>query len=228
MSLAAGPSPSGGAWYFTDLATANALGLTVVQIQNENGAFVGPTPETMAAAVPTMTAGRTRRAHPEPMPRAGRHPAQALPAGGVEPYPLTYVEYGIAPSQPLADDSTSAGRTLRRSSPSGSRTSRPRVRPYSPVAWSRSRRTLGPRRPHARAGRGNPRDDALHDIPRARRDPEPQAARPRIPAPAPGGAGAGGQCPAALTLAAAAGDTAVDQLTPSSRRRRSKARRRRW
>lgn len=103
MNVAASPSSSGGVWFFTDLATANALGLTVVQIENANGDFVAPTPETMAAAVPTMTVDEHGVRIPDPR-------AQAAPGATVSPYPLTFVEYGIAPAEPLADEVTNVCR----------------------------------------------------------------------------------------------------------------------
>lgn len=103
MSVAASPSSSGGVWFFTDLATAQALGLTVVQIENANGDFVAPTPESMAAAVPTMTVDEHGVRLPDPR-------ATGEPGATVAPYPLTFVEYGIAPTEPLADAATNVCR----------------------------------------------------------------------------------------------------------------------
>src|SRR5205823_6084738 len=96
---------SGGVWFLTDLATAQSLGLTTVELQNASGDFVEPTPETMAAAVPTMKADAAGMLIPDP--RAGA--ASAAP-GLAAPYPLTFVEYGLAPAAPLAD-ATNACRT---------------------------------------------------------------------------------------------------------------------
>ena len=86
---------SGGVWFMTDLATAKSLGMTIVELQNANGDFVGPTPEAMAAAVPTMKADANGMLIPDPK--------ATVPAGQAQPYPLTFVEYGLAPSAPLAD-----------------------------------------------------------------------------------------------------------------------------
>ena len=88
-------SAPGGVWFLTDEATARTLGLTTVELQNANGDFVGPTPEAMAAAVPTMKADANGVLIPDP--------AKAAPVGQPQPYPLTYVEYGLAPTAPLAD-----------------------------------------------------------------------------------------------------------------------------
>jgi hypothetical protein len=88
-------SNSGGVWFLTDLATAQALGMTTVELQNANGDFVAPTAASMAAAVPTMKADANGMLIPDP--NAG------APAGEVQPYPLTFVEYGLAPTAPLAD-----------------------------------------------------------------------------------------------------------------------------
>lgn len=91
------PTSSGGVWVLTDLVTAKALGLTIVQIENANGQYVEPTPASMAAAVPTMKADANGVLIPDP--------SAAAPAGQVQPYPLTFVEYAIAPTEPLADGS---------------------------------------------------------------------------------------------------------------------------
>lgn len=85
----------GGIWAITDLATATLLGMTPVQIENANGVFVAPTPESMAAAIPTMTKTDDGRL----MPNYSATPS----IDGVQPYPLTFVEYAIAPTQKLAD-----------------------------------------------------------------------------------------------------------------------------
>lgn len=85
----------GGIWTVTDLATARFLGLTVVQIQNASGAFVEPTSESMAAALASMTSTADGRLLPDY--------SAAATGGGAEPYPLTFVEYAIAPLKPLVD-----------------------------------------------------------------------------------------------------------------------------
>ncbi len=80
------PGPS---WALTDYATAVALGLTPVAIENAAGQFVTPTPQSLAAAVPTMTVGPDGRRVPD---------VRATAAGA---YPLTMVEYAMAPAEPL-------------------------------------------------------------------------------------------------------------------------------
>lgn len=82
----------GGIWAVTDLATATALGLTVVQLENGTGQFVAPTPDNMRAAVAGMTKAADGHLMPQPSQTAG--------------YPLTYVEYAMAPTEPLVDEST--------------------------------------------------------------------------------------------------------------------------
>ncbi len=84
----------GGVWVLTDLTTADALGMTAVSIGSPSGAFVAPTPETMAAAVPTMQTTADGLLIP--------NPTASAPAA----YPLTYVEYAMVPAQPLIDPAT--------------------------------------------------------------------------------------------------------------------------
>jgi hypothetical protein len=91
------PVVDGAIWVFTDLATATALGLTPVSIENANGDFVAPTPETLAAAIPTMKKDSNGILIGDPTATA--------PAGSVQPYPLTMVEYAMAPAEPLYDNS---------------------------------------------------------------------------------------------------------------------------
>ena len=90
-----GNSDFGGIWAVTDLATARSLGMTVVHIQNASGAFVEPTQATMLAAASSMTSAPDGRLVPN---------YSAAAVGGVEPYPLTFVEYAVAPLKPLVDD----------------------------------------------------------------------------------------------------------------------------
>lgn len=103
----------GGIWVLTDLATARGLGLTPVSIENASGAFVAPTAETMAAAVTTMKPAADGQLVPRPT-ATGASPAATdgmlVPspgavggAGEVQPYPLTFVEYALAPATPLVD-----------------------------------------------------------------------------------------------------------------------------
>jgi len=85
----------GGVWAVTDLATARSLGMTVVQIQNASGAFVEPTQASMLSAVSSMTTATDGRLVPN---------YSAAAVQNVEPYPLTFVEYAVAPLKPLVDD----------------------------------------------------------------------------------------------------------------------------
>jgi hypothetical protein len=87
----------GGLWALTDLATATALGLTPVSIQNASGEFVAPTPASLDAAVATMVPQSDGMLLPNPTATA--------PVGQPQPYPLTFVEYAMAPTQALVDAS---------------------------------------------------------------------------------------------------------------------------
>lgn len=83
-------------WFGMDamaLQTPSSIGRTPV--------YVAPTTETMQAAVPTMTAGADGMLEPNPHAAATSSPA----------YPLTYVEYAIAPAQPLETTGCSTPRT---------------------------------------------------------------------------------------------------------------------
>lgn len=84
----------GGIWAVTDLATARSLGMSVVQIENASGAFVEPTEASMLTAVASMTTASDGRLVPN---------YSAAAVQGVEPYPLTFVEYAVAPLKPLVD-----------------------------------------------------------------------------------------------------------------------------
>ena len=96
----------GGIWLLTDVATANRLGLAVVSIENDNGVFVAPSAESMNAAVATMRSTDDGRLMPDP--------AASVDKDAVQPYPLTFVEYAIAPTSKLVD-SKCKGRTLSQS-----------------------------------------------------------------------------------------------------------------
>jgi hypothetical protein len=61
-------------------------------VKSSTPTFVPPTEENMVAAVENMTAQPDGTLTPNP---------NAVPVSGVEPYPLTYVEYALAPTQPL-------------------------------------------------------------------------------------------------------------------------------
>ncbi len=86
----ADPGPG---WALTDYATAVALGMTPVAIENAAGEFVKPTPETMAAGLAGMIHEPDGRLTPDP---------NATGAGGA--YPLTTVEYAMAPAEQIVDE----------------------------------------------------------------------------------------------------------------------------
>jgi hypothetical protein len=76
-------------FYLTDLATARQLGIAPVALQDTSGAYVLPTPETLAAAAPSLVEADDGRAAPGPAPGA---------------YPLTFVEYAVTPAAQIVDD----------------------------------------------------------------------------------------------------------------------------
>jgi hypothetical protein len=101
---------SGSAWWaLTDAATAAATwgGLDDFALQSSdsesaapaNATYVAPTTASMQAAAANMTAQSDGTLLPNP---------QGGQVGGVEPYPLTYVEYAIAPAQPLLNKDCTA------------------------------------------------------------------------------------------------------------------------
>ena len=90
-----GGSDYGGLWALTDLETANALGMVPVNLQNASGQFVTPDADSLAAAVPTMI--------PQADGTLVPNPSAAAPVGQPQPYPSTYVEYAMAPAEPLVD-----------------------------------------------------------------------------------------------------------------------------
>ncbi len=94
---------SGTAWWtVTDAATAAATwgGVDDLALQtpdslsaaSDEATYVAPSGPAMQAAVANMTSQPDGTLLPNP---------QGGAVGGVEPYPLTYVEYAIAPAQPL-------------------------------------------------------------------------------------------------------------------------------
>jgi hypothetical protein len=97
------PLANGAVFVLTDLDTARTLGLTPVQIANANGDFVAPTPDSITAGLAAMKKDANGFLVPDPNATA--------PAGQVQPYPLTQVEYALAPASPLAD-ATGACRTV--------------------------------------------------------------------------------------------------------------------
>ena len=101
---------SGSAWWaLTDAATAATTwgGLDDFALQTAdslsaspaNATYVAPTTASMQAAAAEMTPQPDGTLLPDP---------QGGPVGGVEPYPLTYVEYAIAPAQPLLNANCTA------------------------------------------------------------------------------------------------------------------------
>jgi sortase A len=105
-------STRGPIWALTDLATAEALGMTPVSIENANGEFVRPTAESMAAAVSTMKPDENGLLLPDPAAVTSSAPTDTTSAAAtVTPYPLTYVEYAFAPAEPLVDVTTCTART---------------------------------------------------------------------------------------------------------------------
>ncbi|HVX21132.1 MAG TPA: hypothetical protein VHB02_07280 [Acidimicrobiales bacterium] len=87
-------------WALVDRATASGLwgGLADFALQSPGSigsaspAYVAPTPTAMDAAVSEMLPQADGTLLPNP---------DTVAANGVEPYPLTYVEYVLAPAQPL-------------------------------------------------------------------------------------------------------------------------------
>jgi len=77
-------------WTLTDLATAKEMGLTPVAIRNAAGKYVLPTAASLAAAVPTMTKQADGTLLPNPASTANP-----------DAYPLSFVEYALAPAAPL-------------------------------------------------------------------------------------------------------------------------------
>jgi hypothetical protein len=101
---------SGTAWWvLTDVATAAAIwgGFDDFAVQTSdslsaapaNATYAAPTTASMQAAAANMTAQPDGTLLPNP---------QGGPVQGVEPYPLTYVEYAIAPAQPLLNKDCTA------------------------------------------------------------------------------------------------------------------------
>jgi sortase A len=92
-------STEGPIWAITDLATARALGMTPASIEVSPGQFVAPTEESMQAAVATMNQDDQGILLPDP----GAAATGGAAASTATPYPLTYVEYAMAPAEPLVD-----------------------------------------------------------------------------------------------------------------------------
>ena len=102
------PNNDGPLWVMTDLATAKALGMTPVSIENAAGDFVAPTSESLTAAVSTMKADDHGLLIPDPNAVGA---AGEVSATAAAPYPLTFVEYALSPSEPLVDVTTCTKRT---------------------------------------------------------------------------------------------------------------------
>jgi hypothetical protein len=90
-AYALGTSTGGGIWTLTDLTTALAVGFLPSSLQNAAGNYVTPNNDTMAAAVPGMQTNDDGTKVADPNQTQG--------------YPLTYVQYALVPTQPLADAS---------------------------------------------------------------------------------------------------------------------------
>lgn len=89
-----GVSLNGGVWVATDRATSAGLGMTNVKIGNDAGTFVAPSD---AAVLAGLTSSTVQDGVLIP------NPAATQPVDGVTPWPMSFVEYVIAPSQPLVD-----------------------------------------------------------------------------------------------------------------------------
>jgi sortase A len=107
LSLQDGP-----VWVMTDLASANALGMTQVAIENSAGQFVAPTAASLTAAVAVMQPNENGLLVSSPTMTAASTTGVAA-ADVVQPYPLTFVEYALVPLEPLVNEN---GCTLRSSS----------------------------------------------------------------------------------------------------------------
>jgi hypothetical protein len=105
---------SGSAWWaVTDAATAAATwgGLDDFAVQTPDSlsaapgqaTYVSPTGPQGTAALQAAVANMTSQSDGTLLPNP-----QGGPVNGVEPYPLTYVEYAIAPAQPLVNPDCSA------------------------------------------------------------------------------------------------------------------------
>ncbi len=103
-ALSAEPGP---VWVFTDLATAKAVGLTPVALENADHQFVGPSSESLTAAVARM--------QPDSFGLLAGDPSLVKGSAATTPYPLTYVVYALVPAEPLVQVSDC---TLRASSQS--------------------------------------------------------------------------------------------------------------
>ncbi|HBU01066.1 MAG TPA: hypothetical protein DEB20_00580 [Acidimicrobiaceae bacterium] len=84
----------GGVYSIVDRATALALNMAPIKIENADGDFVAPTAETMNAAVPLMERTADGRLMPAPDMRSD---------SDSQVYPMTYVVYAIAPKAALVD-----------------------------------------------------------------------------------------------------------------------------
>ncbi len=84
----------GGIYSIVDRATALALNMAPIKIENADGDFVAPTAETMNAAVPLMERTADGRLMPVPSMTSD---------SDTEVYPMTFVVYAIAPKVALVD-----------------------------------------------------------------------------------------------------------------------------
>jgi hypothetical protein len=95
----------GGIYAIVDRATALALNMSPIRIENANGDFVAPTSESMNAAVPLMEKTADGRLLPVP---------GMTSTSAIQPYPMTFVVYAIAPKAALVDSSCVARTTSQK------------------------------------------------------------------------------------------------------------------
>lgn len=95
------PNQYGPIWVLTDYATANQFGLQMAAVETTPGHFVQPTPESIAAAVPHMEQREDGVRVPRP------------DAAAADSYPMAFVEYIVAPTQPLVDDTCTVRTTAQ-------------------------------------------------------------------------------------------------------------------
>ncbi len=90
---ACGNAPKGlcAGYVLTDLATATEFGWTPIALPNSAGEFVSPTPQSLAAGAAHLAEAEDGTLRPGD---TGADPGA---------YPLTFVEYAVAPENPLVD-----------------------------------------------------------------------------------------------------------------------------
>jgi sortase A len=101
----------GPVWVVTDLASAQALGMPPASIENAAGQFVAPTADSITAAVSTMKPDSNGMLVSDPSVTIASSSGTQAAAATTVPYPLTFVEYAMAPAEPLVDTATCTART---------------------------------------------------------------------------------------------------------------------